>query len=209
VWAGDQSRSAKSRLSRELKCLTTTAGRELRRARTLARVPATVEAIAAGELSMDHVDVMGPAEAADPAQFAADERVLVVQYATLALFFQARRRRGVLATARRPRRFRHRSRGRGRLVVACLRDDRRHRCRQRHPGPDRRGKIYTDELNRLAELLRLADGRNGVVRTASQRRAAAQVEMARRSAAMPADAKLLRPLFTALVGDAPSPTCAS
>ena len=63
------------------------------------------------------------------------------------------------------------------------------------------GAIYTDELDRLTELLRLADERDGVVRTAAQRRAAAQVEMAIRSASMPPGAQRPRPLFIALIGD--------
>lgn len=41
----------------------------------------------------------------------------------------------------------------------------------------------------------------GVVRTAAQRRAAALVEMATRSASAPSDGRRPRPLFTVLVGD--------
>ena len=58
-----------------------------------------------------------------------------------------------------------------------------------------------DELRRLADELRLADNRDGVVRTAGQRRAAALVEMAVRSASTPAGSQRPKPLFTALVGD--------
>ncbi len=60
----------------------------------------------------------------------------------------------------------------------------------------------SDELTRLERELYLADQREGVTRTASQRRAAALVEMATRSATAPANGRRPKPLFTALVGDA-------
>jgi hypothetical protein len=63
------------------------------------------------------------------------------------------------------------------------------------------GKIVVDELARLERDLYLADQRDGIVRTGSQRRAAALVEMATRSATAPADGKRPRPLFTVVVGD--------
>ena len=63
------------------------------------------------------------------------------------------------------------------------------------------GAIITAELERLEHDLYLADQRDGVVRTASQRRAAAFVEMATRSGAMPADARRPKPRFTVLIGE--------
>jgi hypothetical protein len=63
------------------------------------------------------------------------------------------------------------------------------------------GTIVTDELNRLERDLYLADQRDGVVRTGSQRRAAALVEMATRSATAAADGKRPRPVFTVFIGD--------
>ena len=75
-----------------------------------------------------------------------------------------------------------------------------------------RGTIFREELRRLEKKLFEADwkaakerlGREPTLldleRTASQRRADALVEMARRSAAMPAGARKPRPLFTVLVG---------
>jgi hypothetical protein len=63
------------------------------------------------------------------------------------------------------------------------------------------GTIVVNELARLERKLYLADRREGVVRTAAQRRAAALVEMAQRSATVPAKGKRPRPLFTVLVGD--------
>jgi hypothetical protein len=62
------------------------------------------------------------------------------------------------------------------------------------------GEIVKNELDRLCELIRLQDVREGVERTPTQRRAAALVEMATRSAAMPANAQRPRPLFTMTMG---------
>ena len=61
---------------------------------------------------------------------------------------------------------------------------------------------YLTELDRLANDIRLADERDGVVRTAGQRRAAAMLTMAIRSASTPAGAQPPKPLFTVLLGDA-------
>ncbi|MEZ5251526.1 MAG: hypothetical protein R2713_20640 [Ilumatobacteraceae bacterium] len=49
------------------------------------------------------------------------------------------------------------------------------------------GTIVERELARLTELIREADEQAGIVRTPAQRRAAALVEMATRSATAPAD----------------------
>jgi hypothetical protein len=63
------------------------------------------------------------------------------------------------------------------------------------------GTIVENELNRLAEEIRLADRKNGIERSPAQRRAAALVEMARRSATAPEHGRRPRPLFTVLVGE--------
>ena len=62
------------------------------------------------------------------------------------------------------------------------------------------GEIFKTELDRLCEQLRLEDLRDGVVRTAAQRRADALVEMAMRSATAPADGLRPRPLLTVTIG---------
>jgi len=61
------------------------------------------------------------------------------------------------------------------------------------------GAIVVGELDRLMRQLRLDDQRLGVQRTVSQRRAAALVEMARRSSG--ATGVTARPLFNVVVGD--------
>lgn len=63
------------------------------------------------------------------------------------------------------------------------------------------GTVVEAELDRLAEAIRLADHTAGRHRTPAQRRAAALVEMARRSATTPANGRRPRPLFTALIGE--------
>ena len=63
------------------------------------------------------------------------------------------------------------------------------------------GTIIEQELNRLAEQIRLADQTAGSNRTPAQRRAAALIEMATRSAIAPADGRRPRPLFTVVVGE--------
>lgn len=63
------------------------------------------------------------------------------------------------------------------------------------------GTIVERELNRLAELIRAADKAAGITRTAAERRAAALVQMAQRSATAPEGGRRPRPLFTVLLGD--------
>ncbi|MFN6119015.1 MAG: HNH endonuclease [Actinomycetes bacterium] len=62
------------------------------------------------------------------------------------------------------------------------------------------GTIVERELIRLAEQIRQADAKAGISRTAAQRRAAALVEMATRSATAPADGRRPQPLFSVVVG---------
>lgn len=62
------------------------------------------------------------------------------------------------------------------------------------------GTIVERELARLTELIREADEQAGIVRTPAQRRAAALVEMATRSATAPADGRRPAPLFSVVVG---------
>ena len=62
------------------------------------------------------------------------------------------------------------------------------------------GEVLKSELVRLCEQLRLQDLRDGVVRTTTQRRADALVEMAMRSATAPADGLRPRPLLSVTIG---------
>ncbi len=201
VWTGDGSRTAKSRLARDCHTSVTTAAVELRRARHLATMPHTAAAVTAGRLSLDHVDLL--ARANQPwrnSVFADHEAVLVDECAKLRyaqavrlVDYWCHRADDIAAddTAQRDldRSHLHASTTLDGAVVINGRLD--------AVG----GAAVTAELSRLERLLYLADQRDGVVRTATQRRAAALIEMARRSAATPADAQRPKPLFTVLLGD--------
>jgi hypothetical protein len=63
------------------------------------------------------------------------------------------------------------------------------------------GTIVDNELHRLAEQVRLEDERAGITRTPAQRRAAALVRMAERSAAKPKGARRARVLAHVYVGE--------
>ena len=80
IWAGDGSRSAAARLVRETACSPASAGLEMRRARQQRGLPATMTAIGRGELSLDHIGLLGRANQAHrAAHLARDEAVLVEQ----------------------------------------------------------------------------------------------------------------------------------
>jgi Domain of unknown function (DUF222) len=211
-WADDRSRSAASRLARDTRSSVGSANVELRRARQLATMPATTTAIGAGELSLDHVDLLGKANRPwRKVVFADHEPTLVEQCARLrfaeavklvAYWCQRADSQAAEADAERRRQGAHLHASTtidGEVVVNGVLDP---------VG----GKIVVDELARLEHALYLADRRGRVVRTASQRRAAALIEMATRSAPSPptvADPDHCSPcssVTTASPGSANSPT---
>jgi hypothetical protein len=201
VWADNGARSAAVRLANETSTSTSSAGVDLRRARQLRSMPATAAALAAGVISPDHVDLLS--KAAQPwrnASFADHEDTLVEQ-CTLLRFADARKmidywcaRADADAAEDRAERQRNAAHLNvsptldGTVVIAGTLDA-------------IGGSIVSDELTRIERELYLADKRDGITRTASQRRAAALVEMATRSATAPAGGRRPKPLFTALVGD--------
>ena len=86
VWADNGARSAATRLANDTSASTSSMGTEIRRARQLRSMPATAAALAAGELSPDHVDLL--AKANRPwrnASFADHEDTLVEQCKVLRL----------------------------------------------------------------------------------------------------------------------------
>ena len=84
VWRSDGSRSAATRLARDGLMSMRTAHVELRRARKLRDMPTTAEAVTAGRVSMDHVDLLGRADQAHRHDlFERDEALLVEQCSTL------------------------------------------------------------------------------------------------------------------------------
>jgi hypothetical protein len=201
IWADNGARSAAARLANETSTSTSTAGSDVRRARQLRSMPATAAALAAGDLSPDHVDLL--AKANQPwrnASFADHEATLVEQCRVLR---HADARKMVdywcaRADADAAEDRAERQRNAAHLSVSPTLDGTVVINGTLDPIG---GSIVADELTRLERELYLADKRDGVTRTASQRRAAALVEMARRSATAPAGGRRPKPLFTVLVGD--------
>lgn len=212
VWAGDGSRAAGVRLARDARCSPVTGRAEVRRARALRSMPLVRAAFEAGEISTDHVDVLIKANH-DPitTQFAHGEAMLVEQAQTLDfdLFerFVKHWRNAAdddSAEDRAQRAFQDRY-----LRAAKTYDDVVDLQGRLDPIG---GAIFTGELERIEHELFEADwndakGIHGddtrpehLARTSAQRRADAIVVMAKRSAAMPADAKQARILISVLVG---------
>lgn len=201
VWADNGAGSAAVRLANETSSSPSSAGVDVKRARRLRTMPHVSRALAAGELSPDHVDLL--AKANQPwrnAVFAEHEESLVEQCKVLR-FRDARKmidywcaRADAVAAEDRAERQRNgahvdvSSTLDGTVVINGVLDP-------------IGGSIVNDELDRLERELYLADKRDGITRSASQRRAAALVEMATRSATAPADGRRPKPLFTAVVGD--------
>jgi hypothetical protein len=78
VWATDGSRSASARLARDTNSAPASAAVTLRRARRQPQLPATVAAITRGDLSLDHLDLLGRANQDQRiGLFARDESMLV------------------------------------------------------------------------------------------------------------------------------------
>ena len=201
VWVDDGSRSAAARLANETSSSTSSARAELRRARQLHSMPKTASALGSGDLSPDHVDLIGKANQPwRDAVFASHEESLVEQ--CLGLRFHDARKvvdywcQRADATA--AEELADRQRQAAHLDVSSTLDKTVVINGVLDPVG---GSIVSDELTRLERELYLADKRNEVTRTASQRRAAALVEMARRSAVAPSDGRRPKPLFTVLVGD--------
>jgi hypothetical protein len=192
VWANDQSKAAGARLARETGSSKRSADEVLRRARALATMPATTAAARAGTLSIDVVDqLVGANTTARRQLFVADEEFLIGQLATL---------RYAQAT-RAIRYWCHRADAL--LGIDDGSADDHADAAHLHVSPvlddmvaidgllDPVGAaIFTGELDRILAALREQDRETGVERTLPQLRAVALVQMATRSAAMPANARL-------------------
>jgi len=205
VWGDDGSLSAASRLSVEAHTSKTAARCTLRRSKQLQEMPATAAAVAEGSLSPEHVDLLGRANRSHRRErFAQDEETLVAACKPL-LFDDA-----IRAVAY----WRNRADadGSGDATATKQRD----RAADAHLHASETldgttvingvldpiaGEIFRNELDRLEHVLYLADKAAGSERTNAQRRAAALVEMASRSASMPDNARRPKPLFVVHVGD--------
>jgi len=181
VWASDGSRSPGHRLARTATMSVAAGKREVRRGRALMSMPHTARALAAGAISPEHVDLLaGANDGARTGLFAEHEEFLVGQCEVLRFAAACRmidywkQRADAEATEDDGQRLRE-SRGAtaattfdGMVDLRALLDP---------VG----GATFITELARLMEQLRLQDERDGVVRTVTQRRADALVEMAVRS----------------------------
>ena len=212
VWAADRSRSAGACLARDVHCAPSTARAEVRRARKLRAMPGTRAAFESGELSMDHVDALCAVNHEPLCElFARDEALLVEEGRRLTFddFHRVVQHWRNIADddAAEDRADRHQQ-GRYLRTAATLEGmlDLQGRLDPIN------GAIFKGELDRLERELFEADWAAArrehgdqarpehLVRTAAQRYADAIVEMARRSAAMPPDARRARTLLTVLVG---------
>jgi Domain of unknown function (DUF222) len=200
VWTGDGSRSAAARLARDTHTSVSTAGRELGRARTLEAMPHTATALASGELSPDHVDLLGSANDGARRPVFADHEPLLVEQCQRLRFDQAVRAvkywryRADADTVEDEAQRRHCGRS---ASIASTIDG----MVDVHAWLDPvGGAAVKTELQRLEHALYLADQRDGSVRTAGQRRADALVEMATRSATS-TGGRRPKPLLTVLIGD--------
>jgi Domain of unknown function (DUF222) len=198
VWADDGSKSPAARLARECGSSQPTTRCVVRRAKALVSMPVTAAAGVDGGLSVDKVDLLAHANTtARRAAFVAQEATLVDAIAPLrhvgakkAVRYWCARVDAELDSDTAPvdatGRLHVSSTLYGKVVVDGVLDP---------VG----GAIVTRELDRLIADQRRIDAESGVERTLPQLRAAALVEMARRSTG--ATGTSAKPLFSVLVGD--------
>ena len=198
-WTRDGSRSAPVALARDTMCSERSAARELQRARDLADMPATWDALASGRFSVDYAELLARANRPwREAVFSEHEAELVEQCAGLRFSEAVRvvkywcQHADAIAAddeadSARHRQHLHTSRTLdGNVVINGQLDP-------------MGGSVVMNELERIEREVFSQFQHDGVARTRSQRRAAALVEMARRSSG--ASGVPARPLFTVLVGE--------
>ena len=201
VWRSDGSRAPWARLSRSAAVAGGTAKSILRRGAALATMPVTTEAFAAGEIGTDHADLLTAAAGDGRHQlFTRDEAVLVTHCEELTF--------GQAAKA---------------IQYWCQRADAE--LDRDGPPPPKPGTLrlhtgfdgivtgdfaldpiggatVTEALRRVERDLYHSDQRDGVVRTTSERLAAALVELAVRAHTAPAHGRRPEPLVCILAGEA-------
>ncbi|MCX6521258.1 MAG: DUF222 domain-containing protein [Actinobacteria bacterium] len=230
IWESDGSRSPAHRLARETRSSVGAAREDLRRARRVRHLPLVRDAVAAGVLSLDHLDLIGHVNTPERRHlFQRDEALLVRKCSELSYADGARLVRYWAGHADEQLAD---ERNAARPDDGAPDDDAAAPGDANAPPDDEYeahapttgsrlhasrtldealiidgtldaidGTIVENELNRLAEEIRLADRHAGIDRSPAQRRAAALVEMARRSATAPEHGRRPRPLFTVLVGE--------
>ena len=195
---GDGSARAAEALSRDAKRDKRAARRELRRARRLVEMPFTRAAVCAGQLGIDHVDLILRYATDDRWEhFVRDEELLVAQLCSVRLWDDARR---ILAN------WAMRVDDEIGLPPPCPAASTVYLSRDEVTGEGdlqgRLGAVHHDivdgELRRLMRQIALDDKAAGVNRSAGERRGEALVLMATRS--MNATGATARPLFQISVG---------
>jgi hypothetical protein len=198
VWASNQCLSAGQRLSNDTVCSPHSTRRELRRARKLASMPHTAAALRGGTLSMDLFDVLGRANSGRRrALFAEHEPALVQSLFGLRYLDAVRVIEYWIAKADAEVGEPDPAQEAPTVFLSQVGD----RWALNGDLDAIGGTVVDDELKRLARELREADDRVGIRRSRAERRAAALVQMAQRSASASGPAAKLRPLFTVHVGD--------
>ena len=197
-WRATRARTAGLALANPVRRCHHRVGEELARVGKLAALPHVRAAVLAGRLSMDHAELFCRyATERRWALFVRDEELLVESCAGLSLFADARRlvrywadhaddelASGVRSVP-------------SELVMSRSRDTGEVVLRANLSPID--GEQVANELDRLCREIRREDVTAGVERSAAQRRAAALVRMAQRSAG--ASGVPPRPLFQVIVGD--------
>ncbi len=211
VWRSDRSKSASSRLARDAGCARAHARSEVGRARELRTMPASAAALASGDLSVDHIDVLARANHGlltalfvkgeqelvdDGIGMRFDDFVRLVDYWKSLADDEVCEDEALRTKA-------------NRYVTASLTSGGVVDVRGRLDPIG--GEVFAAELARLASIMFQADWADAKVihgeatqtdqlaRTHLQRRADALVEMATRSSAMVAGSQPARPLFTVLI----------
>src|SRR3954468_1657252 len=213
VWADDGSKAAGARLARDTESCKRTAYGLLRRARRVTSMPVVADAFASGALNADVVDLLVRVNLPRRRDlFARDEQLLVWECRAQLDESAVRQVLDKWAQAA--------DDDLGYNPVERERDGRCFRAVRTLEGTidvtgtlDRvDGTIFTDEHARIEHEMFQADwaaaraefgedcGADKLARTATQRRADALIEMARRSAACPTGARRTRPLVSVLVG---------
>ena len=202
VWQNNGSRSPAHRFARETRSSVTTGRAELARARVLDKLPDLRRAVLDGLLSWDHVDLFTRACTRErEALLIEHEAMLVAQCVGVPFsdavihlrYWQVQADEQLAKERDRPE-----EQESSKLYASKHLDD---RLAIQGDLNAIDGEIVKNELDRLIEQIRLADVKAGVERTPGERRAAALVEMAKRSATAPADGRRPQPLFTVIVGD--------
>jgi hypothetical protein len=204
VWADNGARTAGTRLAVETRSSKGAADAAVRRATALVHMPLTLAALQAGDISLDIADLLVAANTPErQAVFAELEADLLDDLRGLRYRQALRAIRYWCANA-------DTLLGADGHQAAKDRDGAHLYASETFEGTVELsgrldpvgGSIVTGELDRIIEQLQATDAEQGIDRRFSQLRAATLVEMARRSAAMPGDARFSRPLFSVVLGDA-------